>query len=128
LWQLSYRFENGWRLRLDVPNLFNSNTGQVSRACAARLPSDPFHILCNAKTARVPVSAQASLIPACPNGVMDVPYPVEPFAVRDDCHGEILTMATNDFYTRGPPRTTQRRQFALPWVTCDNNATLDLWF
>jgi outer membrane receptor protein involved in Fe transport len=56
---LGYRFDNGYRLQLDVFNLFNSKDHQIDYFQAARLPGEPAE------------------------GVMDVHFkPVEPLAVR----------------------------------------------
>ncbi len=81
--QLGYRFENGWRLQLDILNLFNSNTDQASYAYGSLLKSDPLYALCNATTQPVPNAGVANLVAACQAGVTDrVLHPVEPFAVR----------------------------------------------
>jgi outer membrane receptor protein involved in Fe transport len=73
--QLGYRFENGWRLQLDVLNLLNSKTDQISYAYGSFLKSDNLFNLCYA-VASVPAAV-------CQNGVMDrVLHPVEPLAVR----------------------------------------------
>jgi len=75
--QLGYRFDNGWRVQLDILNLFNSNTDQASYAYGSLLKSDPLYAQCN--------SATPPLVPVavCQNGVMDrVLHPVEPFAIR----------------------------------------------
>jgi outer membrane receptor protein involved in Fe transport len=76
--QLGYRFENGWRVQLDVLNLFNSKTDQISYAYGSFLKSDNLFALCYP-------GAGASNVPAavCQNGVMDrVLHPVEPLALR----------------------------------------------
>jgi len=75
--QLGYRFDNGWRVQLDILNLFNSRTDQASYAYGSLLKSDPLYAQCNTPTAAAPPTA------VCINGVMDrVLHPVEPFTVR----------------------------------------------
>jgi outer membrane receptor protein involved in Fe transport len=77
--QLGYRFENGWRVQLDVLNLFNSNTDQASYAYGSLLKSDPLYAICNGATP----PPFPNPVAVCTNGIMDrVLHPVEPFAVR----------------------------------------------
>ncbi len=79
--ELGYRFDNGWRLQLDVLNLFNSNTDQATYAYGSLLKSDPLYGVCNSSTA--PAPSTINWVAVCQNGVMDrVLHPVEPFAVR----------------------------------------------
>jgi hypothetical protein len=76
--QLGYRFENGWRLQLDMFNLLDSKTDQISYAYGSFLKSDNLFNLCYPA---VGVSGVPAAV--CQNGVMDrVLHPVEPLAVR----------------------------------------------
>jgi TonB dependent receptor/TonB-dependent Receptor Plug Domain len=76
--QLGYRFENGWRLQLDVLNLLDSKSDQISYAYGSFLPSDNLFSLC---FPAMGISAVPAAV--CRNGVMDrVLHPVEPLAVR----------------------------------------------
>ena len=72
---MGYRADNSWRIQLDVLNLFNSKTNQISYAYGSLIKSDSLYNLCfPARTAPAAV---------CRNGVMDyVVHPVEPLAVR----------------------------------------------
>ena len=73
--RVGYRADNGWRVQLDVLNLFNSRTNQVSYAYGSLIKSDSLYNLC--------FPAQIAPAAACRNGVMDhVVHPVEPVAVR----------------------------------------------
>ena len=76
--QVGYRFDNGWRIQLDMLNLFNSKTDQISYAYGSLLKSDNLFALC------YPAGGVSNVPGAvCQNGVMDrVLHPVEPFAVR----------------------------------------------
>src|SRR2546430_2520315 len=44
--QVGYRFDNGWRIQLDMLNLFNSKTDQISYAYGSLLKSDNLFALC----------------------------------------------------------------------------------
>ena len=68
----------GWRLQLDMVNLLNSKTDQISYAYGSFLKSDNLFNLCYPA---VGVSGVPAAV--CQNGVMDrVLHPVEPLAVR----------------------------------------------
>jgi outer membrane receptor protein involved in Fe transport len=72
--RLGYRIDNGWRLQLDVLNLFNTKANQITYAYGSLLKTDTLYNLCTAGTAPVTV---------CQNGVMDyVLHPVEPLTFR----------------------------------------------
>lgn len=72
--RLGYRTDNGWRIQLDVLNLFNSRANQITYAYGSLLKTDTLYNLCAANAAPAAV---------CRNGVMDyVLHPVEPLAVR----------------------------------------------
>lgn len=72
--RLGYRADNGWRIQLDVLNLFNTQANQITYAYGSMLRTDRLYNLC---TGGVAPSA------VCQNGVMDyVLHPVEPLAVR----------------------------------------------
>jgi outer membrane receptor protein involved in Fe transport len=73
--QLGYRFDNAWRVQLDVLNVLNSHTDQSSYAYGSLLKSDQLYAQCSSPTPP-PVAV-------CQNGVMDrVLHPVEPLAAR----------------------------------------------
>ena len=73
--RVGYRADNGWRIQLDVLNLFNSKTNQISYAYGSLIKSDSLYNLCFPK--------QMAPAAVCQNGVTDfVVHPVEPLAVR----------------------------------------------
>jgi TonB dependent receptor len=73
--RVGYRTADGWRVQLDVLNLFNSNTNQISYGYGSLLPTDALYKAC------YPVQTAPAAV--CQNGVMDaVVHPVEPLAVR----------------------------------------------
>ncbi|MFB6415494.1 MULTISPECIES: TonB-dependent receptor [Bradyrhizobium] len=72
--RLGYRIDNGWRLQLDVLNLFNTRANQITYAYGSLLRTDTLYNLCTSGTAPAAV---------CQNGVMDyVLHPVEPMTFR----------------------------------------------
>jgi outer membrane receptor protein involved in Fe transport len=72
--RLGYRTENGWRIQLDVLNLFDTRANQITYAYGSLLKTDTLYNLCAANAAPAAV---------CANGVMDrVLHPVEPMAFR----------------------------------------------
>ncbi|WP_128924932.1 TonB-dependent receptor [Bradyrhizobium guangxiense] len=72
--RLGYRIDNGWRLQLDVLNLFNARANQITYAYGSLLKTDTLYSLCTSGTAPLGV---------CQNGVMDyVLHPVEPLTFR----------------------------------------------
>ena len=72
--RLGYRIDNGWRLQLDVLNLFNTQANQITYAYGSLLKTDTLYTLCTSGTAPAAV---------CQNGVMDnVLHPVEPLTFR----------------------------------------------
>jgi len=72
---VGYRFDNGWRIQLDVLNLFDTKTNQITYAYGSLIKSDSLYNLC------FPVQIAPAAV--CQNGVMDsVLHPVEPLAVR----------------------------------------------
>ena len=73
--RVGYRADNGWRIQLDVLNLFNTRTNQISYAYGSLIKSDSLYNLC--------FPARIAPAPVCQNGVMDyVVHPIEPLAVR----------------------------------------------
>jgi outer membrane receptor protein involved in Fe transport len=73
--RIGYRLENGWRIQLDVLNLFNSKADQITYAYGSLIKTDSLYNLC------YPVQTAPSAV--CQNGVMDyVLHPIEPLAVR----------------------------------------------
>ncbi len=75
--RIGFRDANGWRIQLDVLNLFNSKANQISYGYGSLLPTDQLYKACyGAPTSTVPTAV-------CQNGVMDrVLHPVEPLAFR----------------------------------------------
>ena len=72
--RLGYRADNGWRIQLDVLNLFNAQANQITYAYGSLLKTDTLTNLCTGGVAPVVV---------CQNGVMDyVLHPVEPLTFR----------------------------------------------
>ncbi len=72
--RLGYRADNGWRIQLDVLNLFNTQANQITYAYGSLLKTDTLYNLCTGGVAPTAV---------CQNGVMDyVLHPVEPLTFR----------------------------------------------
>lgn len=73
--RLGYQDGNGWHVQLDVQNLFNARTNQITYAYGSMIKTDSLYNLC------YPVRLAAAAV--CQNGVMDyIVHPVEPLAVR----------------------------------------------
>ena len=73
--RVGYRTDNGWRIQLDVLNLLNTRTNQVSYAYGSLIKTDSLYNLC--------YPAQIAPAAVCQNGVMDyVVHPAEPLAFR----------------------------------------------
>jgi len=73
--RVGFRADNGWRIQLDVLNLFNTKANQITYAYGSLLKTDSLYDLCY-----VQQSAPATV---CQNGVMDyIVHPVEPLAFR----------------------------------------------
>jgi outer membrane receptor protein involved in Fe transport len=72
--RLGYRYDNGWRIQLDVLNLFDARANQITYAYGSLLKTDTLYNLCMSGAAPAAV---------CQNGVMDrVLHPVEPLTLR----------------------------------------------
>ncbi|TQF42727.1 hypothetical protein UNPF46_03805 [Bradyrhizobium sp. UNPF46] len=72
--RLGYRANNGWRIQLDVLNLFDAGANQITYAYGSLLKIDALYNLCTSAAAPTAV---------CQNGVEDyVLYPVEPPTFR----------------------------------------------
>ena len=72
--RFGYRADNGWRIQLDVLNLFNTQANQITYAYGSLLKTDTLYNLCTGGVAPAAV---------CQNGVMDyVLHPVEPLTFR----------------------------------------------
>ncbi len=73
--RIGYRFDNGWRVQVDVLNLLNTKAEQITYAYGSLIKSDSLYNLC------YPVQTAPAAV--CQNGVMDyVLHPIEPLAVR----------------------------------------------
>ncbi|MET4386138.1 outer membrane receptor protein involved in Fe transport [Bradyrhizobium sp. F1.4.3] len=72
--RLGYRTDNGWRIQLDVLNLFNTRANQITYAYGSLLKTDTLYNLCTSGTAPSAV---------CQNGLMDyVLHPLELLTFR----------------------------------------------
>lgn len=79
--RVGYRFDNGWNLRADAFNIFNSRSDQITYGYGSLLPTDPLYTLCRAGVASGNV---------CAIGVMDRHFhPVEAPAVRVTLSGPL---------------------------------------
>jgi len=73
--RIGYRDANGWRIQLDVLNLLNTRTNQITYAYGSLIKTDALYNLC------FPVQTAPTAV--CQNGVMDsVLHPVEPLTIR----------------------------------------------
>jgi outer membrane receptor protein involved in Fe transport len=73
--RVGYRSSNGWRVQLDVLNLLDTRTNQISYGYGSLIKTDSLYNLC------YPVQAAPAAV--CRNGVMDyIVHPIEPLAVR----------------------------------------------
>ncbi len=73
--RLGYRYENGWRIQLDVLNLLNTKANQITYAYGSLIKTDSLYNLC------FPVQTAPAAV--CQTGVMDsVLHPIEPLAIR----------------------------------------------
>jgi outer membrane receptor protein involved in Fe transport len=73
--RVGYRTDNGWRIQLDVLNLFNTRANQITYAYGSLLKTDSLYNLC------YPVQIAPAAV--CQNGVMDyVLHPIEPLTIR----------------------------------------------
>ncbi len=73
--RVGYRDANGWRIQLDVLNLLNTKTNQITYAYGSLIKTDALYNLC------FPVQTAPAAV--CQNGVMDsVLHPVEPLTIR----------------------------------------------
>ncbi len=73
--RLGYRADNGWKIQLDVLNLLNSRTNQITYAYGSLIRTDNLYNLCLS-----PAPPPAAV---CRNGVMDyVLHPIEPLTIR----------------------------------------------
>jgi outer membrane receptor protein involved in Fe transport len=73
--RLGYRADNGWKIQLDVLNLLNSRTNQITYAYGSLIKTDNLYNLCLS-----PAPPPAAV---CRNGVMDtVLHPIEPLTIR----------------------------------------------
>jgi outer membrane receptor protein involved in Fe transport len=73
--RIGYGFDNGWSVHLDLLNLLNAKSNQITYAYGSLIKTDNLYAACNSATP--PPAA------VCQNGVMDsVLHPVEPLAAR----------------------------------------------
>lgn len=73
--RVGWRTADGWRLQLDVLNLFNTQANQISYAYGSLIRTDGLYNLC------FPVQTAPAAV--CQNGVMDtVLHPIEPLTIR----------------------------------------------
>jgi outer membrane receptor protein involved in Fe transport len=80
--RVGYRFDNGWRIQLDILNLLNTQANQITYAYGSLIKTDSLYNLC------YPVQTAPAAV--CQNGVMDyVLHPIEPLAVRLTIAGQL---------------------------------------
>jgi outer membrane receptor protein involved in Fe transport len=73
--RVGYRYDNGWRIQLDVLNLLNTRANQITYAYGSLIRTDNLFHMC--QSAAPPPAA------VCQNGVMDsVLHPIEPLTIR----------------------------------------------
>jgi len=73
--RIGYRTADGWRIQLDVLNLFNAQANQISYAYGSLIKTDSLYNLC------YPVQTAPAAV--CQTGVMDtVLHPIEPLTFR----------------------------------------------
>ena len=73
--RVGFRTNDGWRVQLDVLNLLNTRTNQISYGYGSLIKTDSLYNLC------YPVRAAPAAV--CQNGVMDyIVHPIEPLAIR----------------------------------------------
>jgi outer membrane receptor protein involved in Fe transport len=73
--RIGYRYDNGWRIQVDVLNLLNTKANQITYAYGSLIRSDSLYHLC------YPVQTAPAAV--CQNGVMDyILHPVEPLTIR----------------------------------------------
>ncbi|WP_257169464.1 TonB-dependent receptor [Bradyrhizobium sp. SRS-191] len=76
--RIGFRDANGWRIQLDVLNLFNTKANQISYGYGSLLPSDALYQTCYPRGGTSTVPTQV-----CQTGVMDrVLHPIEPLTFR----------------------------------------------
>ncbi|MGY3447728.1 TonB-dependent receptor [Bradyrhizobium sp. USDA 4353] len=76
--RIGFRDANGWRIQLDVLNLFNTKANQISYGYGSLLPSDALFQACYPRAGTSTVPTQV-----CQTGVMDrVLHPIEPLTFR----------------------------------------------
>ena len=73
--RVGYRYHSGWRIQLDVLNLFNTRANQITYTYGSLIKTDSLFDFC------YPVRAAPAVV--CQNGVLNyVLHPVEPLTVR----------------------------------------------
>ncbi|WP_407160632.1 TonB-dependent receptor [Bradyrhizobium sp. STM 3557] len=73
--RIGFRDANGWRIQLDVLNLFNTKANQIAYGYGSLLKTDSLYKLC--------YPTQIAPAAVCQTGVMDtVLHPVEPLTLR----------------------------------------------
>jgi hypothetical protein len=73
--RIGYGFDNGWSVHLDLLNLLDAKSNQITYAYGSLIKTDGLYAACNSATP--PPAA------VCQNGIMDsVLHPVEPLAAR----------------------------------------------
>ncbi|CCE02492.1 conserved hypothetical protein [Bradyrhizobium sp. STM 3809] len=76
--RIGFRDANGWRIQLDVLNLFNTKANQISYGYGSLLRSDQLYQACYPSMGTSTMPAQV-----CQTGVMDrVLHPIEPLTLR----------------------------------------------
>ena len=71
--RVGYRWKEGWKLQLDIFNMFNSRSQQIAYAYGSLIPTDPLYRACNGAL-NIPTSPAV-----CGTGQMGVVgHPIEP--------------------------------------------------
>ena len=98
-----YRWDNGLKLQLDIFNVLNSKSDQISYAYGSLLPTDPLFAPCQNGTAPAAV---------CAIGQMDRHFkPMEPLAARVTLSGPLSTHAFDPVFAPAPDARTPYKDF-----------------
>ena len=98
-----YRWDNGLKLQLDIFNVLNSKSDQITYAYGSLLPTDPLFAPCQNGTAPAAV---------CAIGQMDRHFkPMEPLAARVTLSGPLSTHAFDPVFAPAPDARTPYKDF-----------------
>ena len=98
-----YRWDNGLKFQLDIFNVLNSKSDQITYAYGSLLPTDPLFAPCQNGTAPAAV---------CAIGQMDRHFkPMEPLAARFTLSGPLSTHAFDPVFAPAPDARTPYKDF-----------------